>query len=841
MNLLNDRALVLTGFSILCLAFTAADCLAQSTLIALPTRRDMVFDHSGTYLYISTSDGWVRRYNIASGQLEPGYNLGGSLNAIDIAPDDSFLLVAQDAIAGSQGTVHRVNLTTGAVIDVKYTRASTEEGGAWDLGIASNGLAFVATRHLGAASGLAPLRQIDLATNEITLRAAPGYSGLAIGPKTQLHRSADRTRFYFLEGGTTAGPIFTYHAPTDAFGPNATAYQLLINANAAVSRTGSILASRLGNSASFDTVTDFAFLRSFADATSGVAFDAVADRFYAVASTGQVRAYDTNTYAELYRVPIGESIAAGGQFGTGTTVASNDGRYLAVASSTGIRLLSLPTKPAPPLAPGFAAPRDMVFSHSGTFLYISTADGFVWPYHLASGTFGVPYHLGGLLNAVDIAPDDSFLLVSQFAGGLTQGVFHKLDLASGAVTKITYTRASGEGNPWDVAVGPNGLALATLDVPGSGWSAVRQITLATGAMAARTDAPGSGPGGRVTGKTQLHRSADRTRMYLLEPNTTNGPRFTYSATTNSFGPAVRPQAFVDDRVSAAVSRNGGLLATRLFTTAALETAPNFSQLRSFNALNSGVAFDAMSDTLYGVSSLTSQIIAYDTNTYAERFRFDVGETMSAGATQFGPGVLVASHDGRYLALRTPTTVRVFGVPAVQLVSVASVKSHGGSAYEIDLPLDGPRGVECRSGGSNRDHTIVFTFGQNLVSVGGAAITSGTGTISSSMIDSGDPRRYIVNLTGVTNAQYIRVTLNNVLDVLGNQTGLISQQMGVLEGDTNGNGATNATDVGQVKGQSGQPVTAGNFRTDVTANGGAITASDISLVKSRSGSQLPQLP
>jgi hypothetical protein len=330
-------------------------------------------------------------------------------------------------------------------------------------------------------------------------------------------------------------------------------------------------------------------------------------------------------------------------------------------------------------------------------------------------------------------------------------------------------------------------------------------------------------------------------MYFLESNSSTGDVFTYSAPSDSFGPRGHWDALLGS-ASAAVSRNGALLATRVPNRAAsLNTTPNFTHLRSFNPLNSGVAFDATSDTLYGVSSFASQIIAYDTNTYAERFRFDVGETMSAGATAFGSGLLVASNDGRYLALRTPTTFRVFGVPAVQLVSVASVKSHGGPVYEIDLPLDGPRGVECRSGGPNRNHTMVFTFGQNLVSVGGAAITTGTGTVSSSMIDSGDPRRYIVNLTGVTNGQYIKVTLNNVVDVLGSQTGIISQQMGVLEADTNGNGATNATDVAQVKGQSGEPVTGANFRTDVTADGGAISASDISLVKSRSGTQLPQVP
>jgi hypothetical protein len=63
-------------------------------------------------------------------------------------------------------------------------------------------------------------------------------------------------------------------------------------------------------------------------------------------------------------------------------------------------------------------------------------------------------------------------------------------------------------------------------------------------------------------------------------------------------------------------------------------------------------------------------------------------------------------------------------------------------------------------------------------------------------------------------------------------------MGVLAGDTTGNGSVSATDIGQVKSQSGQAVNAVNFRADVTANGGSISASDIGLVKSKSGTQLP---
>jgi hypothetical protein len=287
-----------------------------------------------------------------------------------------------------------------------------------------------------------------------------------------------------------------------------------------------------------------------------------------------------------------------------------------------------------------------------------------------------------------------------------------------------------------------------------------------------------------------------------------------------------------------VNRTGSLLATRVFNGAmSLDTAPNFGFVHSFAAITSGVAFDAARDVVYGISTYLSQIIAYDTNTFTELFRFDVGENFTLGSTQFGRGLLVASHDGNHLALNTGTGVRVYGVPAVQLVGVASVKNHGGTAFSIDLPLNGPRAVESRSGGANGTHTVVFTFGQNLTGVDGATVTSGTGTVASSSIDAADPRRFIVNLSGVANRQTVKVTLSGVLDVAGNRTALISAQMGILLGDVNGNGTVNASDIGETKAQSGQPLGAQNFRAD--ANGsGAINASDIGLVKSQAGMTLP---
>ena len=89
-----------------------------------------------------------------------------------------------------------------------------------------------------------------------------------------------------------------------------------------------------------------------------------------------------------------------------------------------------------------------------------------------------------------------------------------------------------------------------------------------------------------------------------------------------------------------------------------------------------------------------------------------------------------------------------------------------------------------------------------------------------------------NLTGVSNAQYINVGLNNVGGV-----GNVSVQMGILTGDTNADKFTDAIDTAQTKSQSGHAITNSNFRTDVNVDG-FIDAIDTALVKSKSGTALP---
>jgi phosphatidylinositol-3-phosphatase len=169
------------------------------------------------------------------------------------------------------------------------------------------------------------------------------------------------------------------------------------------------------------------------------------------------------------------------------------------------------------------------------------------------------------------------------------------------------------------------------------------------------------------------------------------------------------------------------------------------------------------------------------------------------------------------------------------INAVSRKIHGGAGtFDVGLPLVGAAGIECRSGGASNDYQMVINFG-GPVTFSTAQVTQGTGSVASSSMNG---NQVFVNLTGVTDAQTIQVTLFAVND--GTTTSNISIPMSVLVGDTTADGFVDSGDISQTKSQSGIPVTSGNFREDVNTDG-FIDSADIGLVKSKSGTALPATP
>jgi hypothetical protein len=111
------------------------DRITPSTLIPVTDHSDLVFDAGRNVLYITTTSGKIQRWDVASQQLLPAWNVGTLLLGADILPDGSSLYVAENSHTATQGFVHQVNLSNGSVTDVPYSLAGMEAG-SYDIAIA---------------------------------------------------------------------------------------------------------------------------------------------------------------------------------------------------------------------------------------------------------------------------------------------------------------------------------------------------------------------------------------------------------------------------------------------------------------------------------------------------------------------------------------------------------------------------------------------------------------------------------------------------------------------------------------------------------------------------------
>jgi len=186
-----------------------------------------------------------------------------------------------------------------------------------------------------------------------------------------------------------------------------------------------------------------------------------------------------------------------------------------------------------------------------------------------------------------------------------------------------------------------------------------------------------------------------------------------------------------------------------------------------------------------------------------------------------------SEEDVYYVRVTPS-----GGGGLTLLSAESVKGQ----FAIDLPLAGPSGVECRSGGRQGGFTVDFTFNNNLTSVG--SVATSCGTVANSMIDNSDPHKFVVNLkAGNCNAQDVIITLTNVTDDQSNTLPSASATMGLLLGDVDGDRTVTTTDFNQTKADNGQVTDETNFREDVNLSGN-IDKKDARLVRQQIGTFLP---
>ncbi len=239
--------------------------------------------------------------------------------------------------------------------------------------------------------------------------------------------------------------------------------------------------------------------------------------------------------------------------------------------------------------------------------------------------------------------------------------------------------------------------------------------------------------------------------------------------------------------------------------------------------NDGTLGDAGFSNAAWTSNQTASALSWNSETFAQNqnanairwgtlynFRFDSNRPPQAANATVG-----------FFKTGAPITVAIQG-PApspcnpLTLTSAVSRKTHAGAGtLDVNLPLTGPAGVECRNGGLGGDHTIVVTFANNVVS-GSANVSSGVGSVAGSPTFSGNTMT--VNLTGVGDAQTIALNLSNVTDEFSQVLANTAVSASFLLGDTNGDRVVNAGDALQTRNRAGQGADSTNFRSDVNLDG-----------------------
>jgi len=308
---------------------------AAAMLIPVTGHRDHAYDSDRGLLYITNTNGQILRYDLDAQNFLTPFNVGVSLNGIDITTDGAFAYVAESQTGATQGFIRKVNLDTGTHVNLAYTRAFGESG-AYDVATAGSKV-FFTTRYSG--SGWTPMRAID--TSDDSMQEVVSR----VRQNTNLSAAADGSKVFFTESNSSGGPagiidVASLDITTTRFNTS------LSSTQHAMSRNGQLIAVEFGGTTILDD--QFNTVEILPAYNGGFAFSPVLNILYAAASsTDELVALDTTTFSELYRMDADGDIAGSTHFGAGPMSTSPDGKYVFLNTSEGVRVFEVNDIPEP--------------------------------------------------------------------------------------------------------------------------------------------------------------------------------------------------------------------------------------------------------------------------------------------------------------------------------------------------------------------------------------------------------------------------------------------------------------------------------------------------------------
>jgi hypothetical protein len=312
---------------------------AAGTLISAPARVDMVYDSARDLVYI-TSGSSVLRYQLGSNTFLSPFELGGNLNGIDLSPDGETLAVADRQRSETEVWIHLVDLRTGVSRKATFPRAFYE-GGTFTVAFGRDGAVLVTSTFEG--SGWVPLRRYDPATGATSQIAS------SVRQDSMLTGSADGSVIGFAESNSSSGPFGRYRI-ADGNLLRKSGYTdgtSWFNYEMGVNRNGTQYAIPTYGGAYIYNVdlSRITILGQYAGPQPiGVVYHPAEDIVYfAWATSTEVRAFDTNSFAQVASYDFEHSFTHPGNwaFQQGRLKISRDGSLLMATVNGGVRYLRM--------------------------------------------------------------------------------------------------------------------------------------------------------------------------------------------------------------------------------------------------------------------------------------------------------------------------------------------------------------------------------------------------------------------------------------------------------------------------------------------------------------------
>lgn len=166
-----------------------------------------------------------------------------------------------------------------------------------------------------------------------------------------------------------------------------------------------------------------------------------------------------------------------------------------------------------------------------------------------------------------------------------------------------------------------------------------------------------------------------------------------------------------------------------------------------------------------------------------------------------------------------------------ITAASSVRTHGSAGdFAVNVPLlpVGNDPIECRSDGPQR---IEVTFDQEIQGADGldvSDVTVNSGTVTNLSITGST---LTIELANVVDGMPLTLGFGGIEAVAGQLAAVDTLCLGVLAGDTDGDGVVNIFDLLNVRNSLGQPVSGTTFRGDIDPNG-TIDIFDLLAVRNR---------